>query len=55
MFTIEARRLYESANRASADAIRFRQDDPRLARLRRQDAATLRRLARASVQAPPAT
>ncbi len=46
-------RLYEAANRAAADAIRFRHGDGRLAALRRQDARTLRHLARDTLKTPP--
>lgn len=48
-----ADRLFEMANAAAADAIRYRRDPNGgpMARLRAQDAKALRRLARATAQA----
>lgn len=51
--TKTASQLYEAANRAAADAIRFRRcpNGGRMASMRSQDATTLRAMARSAAQA----
>lgn len=47
---VDARYLFERANRAAAEAIGWLHKSPAMASLRRQDATTLRAMARAALR-----